>query len=114
GRDVETTQLTRLLGGDSWRIVNLVGVAGVGKTRVAVEVAARFLEGREVSTQPFADGIYIVPVGGALAETPPDPSREAGGGDPSPPPALNSDSLAALICAYLGHHVLDVRDATRA
>lgn len=126
GRGTEMSQLTRLLGGDAWRIVNLVGVAGVGKTRVAVEVAARYLEGREVSTQPFADGIYLVPVGGAMgtaaSNAPPAPPGTAEAtsepsepmGDAGHPPAPSSDALAALICAYLGHHVLDPRDATRA
>src|SRR5262249_4952601 len=39
GRDGETAELDRLLGGTRW--VTIVGPAGCGKTRLALEVAAR-------------------------------------------------------------------------
>ncbi|MFD9575026.1 helix-turn-helix domain-containing protein [Streptomyces sp. NPDC059982] len=41
GRDAETAVLERELGAGGERLVNLVGLGGVGKTRVALEVAER-------------------------------------------------------------------------
>ena len=51
GRDVEVKELTELIG--AHRLVTLTGVGGVGKTRLAVQVAA------ELVTE-FPDGVWLV------------------------------------------------------
>jgi transcriptional regulator with XRE-family HTH domain len=44
GREVELTELTALLGAGRNRLVTLVGPGGVGKTTLAIELAARLAE----------------------------------------------------------------------
>ncbi|KUL31864.1 hypothetical protein ADL12_24605 [Streptomyces regalis] len=51
GRRQETAQIRRLLG--IRRLVTLTGMGGVGKTRLALEVAA-------ASREAFADGVWLV------------------------------------------------------
>ena len=61
GRDVEVKQLAELV--RAHRLVTLTGVGGVGKTRLAVQVAAGM-------TGEFADGVWLVelaPVGDPAA-----------------------------------------------
>jgi predicted ATPase/DNA-binding XRE family transcriptional regulator len=56
GRERELGQLTRLLADPECRLLTLVGPGGIGKTRLAIEVAS--------SVQDlFADGAYFVPLG---------------------------------------------------
>jgi predicted ATPase/DNA-binding transcriptional LysR family regulator len=52
GRAAELAELTRLLSGPS-RLVTAVGPAGVGKTRLALETAARLVD-------DFHDGVFLV------------------------------------------------------
>jgi Mrp family chromosome partitioning ATPase len=54
GRDVEVKELVELV--RAHRLVTLTGVGGVGKTRLAVEVAA------ELVTE-FPDGVWLVELG---------------------------------------------------
>ena len=61
GRDAEVKELTDLM--NSHRLVTLTGVGGVGKTRLALHVAAEL-------TAQFADGVWFVelaPVGDPTA-----------------------------------------------
>ncbi len=51
GRDAEVKELMDLLG--DYRLVTLTGVGGVGKTRLAVQVAAEL-------TNQFVDGVWLV------------------------------------------------------
>ena len=53
GRDKELTNLTALLADPAQRLITLVGPGGVGKTRLALEVATTQLE-------HFADGVYVI------------------------------------------------------
>ena len=62
GRDDEVARLVDLL--DQSRVVTLTGVGGVGKTRLALQVAAEVLS-------EFRDGVWLV----ALA-----PEGDGGGG----------------------------------
>jgi predicted ATPase/transcriptional regulator with XRE-family HTH domain len=55
GRQVEVEQLNRLLCDPQCRLLTLVGPGGIGKTRLAVEVAAQ-VQGI------FANGVYFVPL----------------------------------------------------
>jgi predicted ATPase/transcriptional regulator with XRE-family HTH domain len=55
GRDDEVAVLARQLGSGSVRLVTLTGVGGVGKSRLAVEVAAR-------AVAAFPDGVAWVPL----------------------------------------------------
>jgi predicted ATPase/DNA-binding XRE family transcriptional regulator len=56
GRDNELRQIAELIERDDTRLLTLLGPAGVGKTRIAVEYAA---------TQParFPDGVHWFPIG---------------------------------------------------
>jgi predicted ATPase/DNA-binding XRE family transcriptional regulator len=55
GRDHEATSVARLLLREEVRLLTLIGPGGVGKTRLAVEVAGR-------SGKAFADGFAFVPL----------------------------------------------------
>ncbi len=55
GRDAEIAAIMRLIASDHARLVTLTGIAGIGKTRLALAVAA------QISAQ-FADGVYFVPL----------------------------------------------------
>jgi predicted ATPase len=53
GRDAEIRELTESLAAHATRLVTLTGPAGVGKTRLALQTAARLLD-------DFDDGVYFV------------------------------------------------------
>ena len=55
GRDHEATSVVRLLLREEVRLLTLTGPGGVGKTRLALEVAGR-------SRKAFADGVAFVPL----------------------------------------------------
>ncbi|MEV4822276.1 BTAD domain-containing putative transcriptional regulator [Micromonospora sp. NPDC049274] len=84
GRDAAVAELVMELGRN--RLVTLVGIGGVGKTRLAVEVA-------RAGTSAYPDGVALV---------------ELAGVDRSDAPET-VDALAGLVLA-----ALDVRDATEA
>jgi predicted ATPase/DNA-binding SARP family transcriptional activator len=53
GRDLEVTELTRLLAEPDRRLITLIGLGGIGKTRLAIEVATKLVE-------TFEHGLYFV------------------------------------------------------
>lgn len=53
GRSQEVDEMSTLLNDPSCRLLTLVGPGGIGKTRLAVEVATRMLE-------TFSDGVFFV------------------------------------------------------
>jgi predicted ATPase len=53
GREAEIRELAELTGAPGTRLVTLTGAAGVGKTRLALQTAARMLD-------EFDDGVYFV------------------------------------------------------
>jgi predicted ATPase/transcriptional regulator with XRE-family HTH domain len=55
GREVELARLADLLQGPTHRLVTLVGLAGIGKTRLAVQVAHNQLD-------RFPHGVFFVPL----------------------------------------------------
>ncbi len=57
GRQLELSEVAELLGHDECRLLSLVGVGGVGKTRLALQVAHEKLE-----EGGFADGVVFVPL----------------------------------------------------
>jgi predicted ATPase len=57
GRDVELTELATLLNKHNVSLLTLLGTAGVGKTRLALQLA---LEQQTLNT--FSDGIYFIPL----------------------------------------------------
>lgn len=73
GREADLTALDVLLERRSTRLITIVGPAGVGKTRVAVEHARR-------SAARFPDGIFWLPVG----------------------PLVDRDSLVAALASTIG------------
>ena len=55
GREAEITEITALLDDSACRLLTLVGPGGIGKTRLAIEVAARKLDA-------FPNGVFFVPL----------------------------------------------------
>jgi len=60
GRKREMAKLAALLAQPDCRLLTLVGLGGVGKTRLGLEVAHRHLEA-------FADGVFFVPLAGVAS-----------------------------------------------
>jgi predicted ATPase len=55
GREDEIAEITALLADPACRLLTLVGLGGIGKTRLAIEAAAR-------RTDTFSHGIFFVPL----------------------------------------------------
>src|SRR5215510_8730380 len=55
GRSQEINEIDALLNDPSCRLLTLVGPGGIGKTRLALEIASR-------KHDSFPDGIYFVPL----------------------------------------------------
>jgi predicted ATPase/DNA-binding SARP family transcriptional activator len=57
GRQAELAQIARHLGQADCRLLTLIGAGGIGKTRLALQVAGQALDA-------YADGVYFVPLAG--------------------------------------------------
>ena len=57
GRESEIEEIQKLLHDDDCQLLTLVGAGGIGKTRLAIEVAQQ-----QVSASGFPDGVYFVPL----------------------------------------------------
>ena len=55
GREKEMDELKKMIDNPQCRLINLVGPGGIGKTRLALQVAAEKIE-------KFKDGVYFVPL----------------------------------------------------
>lgn len=75
GREGDKTALHGLLGDPFCRLLTLVGPGGIGKTRLALEVAADL-----VGSEAFPDGVWFVPLAPVLDEAFVAPSIAAGVG----------------------------------
>jgi len=53
GRETDTANLLSMLGDPSCRLISLVGIGGIGKTRLAVQVAGQLVD-------TFSDGVWFV------------------------------------------------------
>jgi DNA-binding SARP family transcriptional activator/predicted ATPase len=62
GRETELEELERLLADPGIRLVTILGMGGIGKTRLALAVAERYLQ-NEGAPGPFPDGLFFVPLG---------------------------------------------------
>ncbi len=62
GRETELAQIAVRLAGPSCRLLTLIGPGGIGKTRLALEAAARHAAG-------FRDGVAFVPLASATSLT---------------------------------------------
>jgi predicted ATPase/transcriptional regulator with XRE-family HTH domain len=67
GREAELAEITRTLSDPSCRLLTLLGPGGVGKTRLAIEVASRIAgklsQGQDQkSANAFGDGVVFVPL----------------------------------------------------
>jgi non-specific serine/threonine protein kinase len=68
GREEEVEKLSAMLAGGACRLVTVYGPGGIGKTRLAVEVAQRLAQpaGRGQAAG-FAEGVVFVPLAGVAA-----------------------------------------------
>jgi non-specific serine/threonine protein kinase len=98
GRETELTEIRRLLG--STRLLTLTGAGGVGKTRLAMQVAARIASG-------YPDGVWLVELASVEEERLVAPAALAALGlrEVSDQPPL--DTLAAHLRARTALLVLD-------
>lgn len=64
GREAELAQLDALLAQPDGRLLTILGPGGVGKTRLALEMA-----GRHLADPQFPDGLYFIPLADLPSET---------------------------------------------
>lgn len=60
GREQELAELAALLAEENSRLITLVGIGGMGKTRLALAFAERLIESLSAESFPFPDGIYFI------------------------------------------------------
>jgi predicted ATPase/DNA-binding SARP family transcriptional activator len=68
GRDIELAQLQNMLANPLCRLITLVGLGGMGKTHLALEVAHALVDRQ---TSSFSDGIVFVPLADRVDVTDP-------------------------------------------
>ncbi len=64
GRAAELAEIARFFNNPHVQLLTLVGPGGVGKTRLALQAAARFIDPNRSIEQPFPDGVFNVPLAG--------------------------------------------------
>jgi predicted ATPase/DNA-binding SARP family transcriptional activator len=64
GRTDELAEIARFFNNPHVQLLTLVGPGGIGKTRLALQAAARFIEPNRSIEQPFPDGVFSVPLAG--------------------------------------------------
>src|SRR5262245_26331915 len=63
GREAELDQIAQHLAMPACRLLTLVGPGGIGKTRLALEAARRYLQPEHALLGPdIVDGVYQVPL----------------------------------------------------
>jgi len=98
GREDETQTVEKLINSDANRLITLVGVGGIGKTRLALTVAERFVRPSHSTSMHnllFSHGVFFVPLapvenGEALIKTVADHLKMTfAGADPARTQLLN-------------------------
>jgi DNA mismatch repair protein MutL len=63
GREEELVHLTTLLEEPACRLLTVIGPGGIGKTRLALQTAARYVgPGQPIAVSHFPDGVYFIPL----------------------------------------------------
>jgi predicted ATPase/DNA-binding SARP family transcriptional activator len=62
GREAELAEIASFLNNPTAQLLTLVGPGGIGKTRLALQAAARCVEPEANLEQRFADGVFFVPL----------------------------------------------------
>ena len=101
GRETEISELTRLLRDPNHRLLTILATGGMGKTRLALEVAGRFIQSNTTTTRgniPLFDGVYFIQLAPlTTAESVPTAIAEALG----MPFATDGRSQAQQLCDVL-------------
>jgi len=108
GREREVAEILRMVTMGSCRLVTLAGPGGIGKTRLALEVAERLIAGRPGQAS-FPDGVFFVLLAGEVTAEAIVPmiARELGlassgtGGEPARGGNGAGDPLKARLLPYL-------------
>ncbi len=61
GRETELERLSKLLAKTDGRLISIIGIGGMGKTRLALTLAERQITARQ-NNYVFTDGVYFVPL----------------------------------------------------
>jgi predicted ATPase/DNA-binding SARP family transcriptional activator len=67
GRQAELAEVARFLSKPNDQLLTLVGPGGIGKTRLALQAAARCVEPEASYETHFADGVFVVPLAVGLS-----------------------------------------------
>jgi predicted ATPase/DNA-binding SARP family transcriptional activator len=67
GRAAELAEIARYLNDPGDQLLTLVGSGGIGKTRLALQAAARCVEPESSYEARFANGVFLIPLAGVAA-----------------------------------------------